>query len=181
MSDINNNGKVEEEFDEETETDQLDNTADLREKLIEIELEDKIEDRDPEIEDFAEKFRKVYEKQFREYLEKLKKNDSIYATSLPTKKYNKETFDEDSMNSINLLFYFDSLDMDENGNINAVVTTTFDRSESCHFQPYLCKEYGPYYKTTLFTCLYNTGRKNNPEALNFFLDLPIDLYNLIED
>ena len=135
MSDINNNGKVEEEFDEETETDQLDNTADLREKLIQIELEDKIEDRDPEIEEFAEKFRKVYEKQFREYLEKLKKNDSIYATSLPTKKYNKETFDEDSMNSINLLFYFDSLDMDENGNINAVVTTTFDRSEKGEGMP----------------------------------------------
>lgn len=86
----------------------------------------------------------------------------------------------DSMNSTSLIFYFDHLESDESGNINAIVATSFDKSQSCHFQPFICKDYGPYYRTTLYTSYYNIGRGKNPEAEHFFLDLPIDLYNLID-
>jgi len=139
-------------------------------------------DRDPEVENFAQSFKLVYENQFRDYLKQMIKKQSISATSLPTVKYCKENYEAYSMNSTTLLFYFDHLEQDECGNINSVVATTFDQSESCHFIPEICNQYGPYVNTTLFTCLYNVGRtssNNNPDK--FFLDLPIELYNLIED
>lgn len=139
-----------------------------------------MQERDLEMEDFAKQFKSVYENQFRDYLKNLNKNEPLSATSLPTKKYNKDTYEVDSMNSTTLVFYFDGLELDENGNINGVLATAFDKTEECHFTPYLCKEYGPYFKTNLLCCLYNVGRGKDSEAANFFLDLPIDLYNLID-
>ena len=147
-------------------------------------LEDEIADadRDPEIEEFAKRFKAVYEHEFVEYLqsEKVHKNDTICATSLPTGKYCKETFEQESMNSLTLNFHFDKVDVDENGNIQAIVAETFDRSETCHFQPTLCKNYGPYHKTLLFTCVCTISRKSIQGPVVLFLDLPLELYNLIE-
>lgn len=140
-----------------------------------------VDERDEEIEEFAKKFRQIYEREFREHLRSLKKGDMINATSLPTKKYNKDTFDDDSAESTTLVFYFESLDADENNNINCVSAKSFDKSELCHFQPHLCKDYGPYFRTTLYCCMYNQGRKKSSTAEYFFLDLPVKLYNLIDD
>ncbi|CAF0991320.1 unnamed protein product [Brachionus calyciflorus] len=137
-------------------------------------------ERDHEVEDFAKQFKKIYENDFRIYLKNLKPNEPLNATSLPQKKYNKETYDEDSGESVTLVFYFEKLDLDENGNINLVETSSFDKTEKCFFSPFLCKDYGPYFKTNLLCSFYNVGRSKNQEAQNFFLDLPIDLYNLIE-
>ena len=185
LSEVNdldlNNDHDEEEDDEFSEQKLLDSTAELREHLLEMNIEEEsIEERDPEIEEFSEKFRNVYENQFKNFLKSMSKSETIYATSLPTKKYCKDTFDDDSMNSTTLLFYFDGLELDENGNINAVMAHTFDKTETCYFSPYFCKKYGPYYRTTLFCCLYNVGRKEDSMPENFFLDLPVDLYNQID-
>ena len=173
----------EDDDDEEEDSEQamLDQTAEIREQLIEMTIEEpSTAERDPEIEEFSEKFRQIYENQFRSYLKTLARNETIYATSMPAKKYCKETYDDDAMNSTTLLFYFDGLELDEHGNINAVKATTFDKTETCHFHPYLCRQYGPYYKTMLLCCLYNVGRKSDSMAENFFLDLPVDLYNQID-
>jgi hypothetical protein len=137
-------------------------------------------DRDIELEEFAQKFKEIYDNDYRNYLKNLDKNEILYATALPTKKYCKETYDQDSMNSTTLMFYFERLDLDENENINTVVVRTFDRSELCYFTPTVYNEYGLYYKTMLFTCFYNTGRINNSSSQNFFLDLPVYLYNKID-
>jgi hypothetical protein len=150
----------------------------IEEKDRDPEIEEK--DRDPEIEEFAQKFKEIYDKDFKNYLKKLDRNEIIYATTLPNKKYCKETYEVDSLNSTTLMFYFERLDLDENQNINTVIVRTFDHSELCHFIPTLFNEYGLYYKTFLFTCLYNIGRKTHSLAENFFLDLPIHLYNKIE-
>ena len=147
----------------------------LNSQILEIEEND----RDPELEEFSQKFKNVYDNDFKNYLKKLKRNEIIYATSLPTKKYCKDTYDNDSLNSTTLMFYFERLDLDENENINAVVVRTFDNSELCHFTPNLINEYGIYYKAMLFTCIYNIGRTNS-SSQNFFLDLPIYLYNKID-
>lgn len=137
------------------------------------------EDRDEEMEDFARQFKSIYETKFVEHLKGLKRQEPLNATSLPEKKYNKHTYEEDSANSTTILFYFEKLETDEKGNVNAVVAKSFDKTEVCHFQPHLINDYGPYYNTNLFCCLYNTGRSSD-KAREFFLDLPIDLYNLIE-
>ena len=79
----------------------------------------------------------------------------------------------------NILFYFEKLELDDKGNVNAVVTKSFDKTEMCHFQPHLFKTYGPYFNTNLFCAMYNSGRTSE-QTKEFFLDLPIDLYNLIE-
>lgn len=138
------------------------------------------EERDEEMEDFARQFKSIYESKFIEYLKNLKRLEPLNATSLPETKYNKETYDQDTANSTTILFYFDKLETDEKGNVNAIVTKSFDKTEVCHFQPYLCNDYGPYFNTNLYCCLYNTGRAGSEKAQNFFLELPIDLYNLIE-
>lgn len=138
------------------------------------------EDRDEEMEDFARQFKTIYETKFVEYLKSLKQNDTLNGTSLPDKKYNKDTYEDDSANSTTIVFYFDKLETDESGNINAVVTKSFDKSDVCHFQPHLFKNYGPYFNTQLFCCFYNTGRTKDTTSHEFFLDLPIELYNLIE-
>lgn len=176
--------------EEEEEDNKNNNVIELSDSMIEpppkskcetINLEDmRPEDRDEEMEDFARQFKSIYEKKFVEHLKSLKQGEPLNATSLPEKKYNKDTYEEDSANSTTILFYFEKLDVDEKGNVNAVLTKSFDKTEICHFQPFLCKEYGPYYDTNLYCCMYNTGRAGSDKALNFFLDLPIDLYNLIE-
>ena len=142
-----------------------------------------IDERDPEVEEFAAKFKAIYENQFVTYLKNLNKSEPLNATSLPTKKYDKNTYEQDSMNSTTLTFYFSHVENDENGNIVAIVATSFDKSENCHFTPQLCKDYGPYFNTTMFCTFYNVGRKKaeESEAEDFFLDLPIDLYNLIDE
>lgn len=132
------------------------------------------DERDADMEDFARQFKKIYETKFVDYLKTLKRSEPLNATSLSEKNCD----DED--NSTTLVFYFEKIDTDENGNVNAVVAKSFDKTEICHFQPYLCNKYGPYWKTNLYCCLYNTGRTASQAAQNFFLDLPIDLYNLIE-
>lgn len=138
------------------------------------------EDRDEEMEDFARQFKSIYESKFADYLRSLKPSEPLNATSMPETQYNKDTYEQDSANSTTILFYFEKLETDEKGNINAVVTKSFDKTEICHFQPLLCKDYGPYFKTNLYCCLYNTGRSGSDTAKNYFLDLPINLYNLIE-
>jgi hypothetical protein len=174
--------KLDELEDLELEDDQkhVDNTEELRKQITDFNFDENFE-RDPEIEEFNKKFKNIYENKFRTFLKSLSKNETIYATTLPTKKYCKETFDEDSMNSTTLVFYFDKLDLDENGNINAVVVKTFDKTETCHFHPFLCNHYGPYYKTTLLCTLYNVGRGKESSAQSFFLDLPVGLYNEIDE
>lgn len=188
--------KIEEKLDdldlEDDEEEENEETADNR-----IEINDSIveknkpqpkqspineEDRDEEVEDFAKQFKTIYETKFLEYLRGLKKNDPLNATSLPVKKYNKLTYEVDSMNSTTLVFYFEKLELDEKTGdaVNAVVARSFDKSELCHFQPFVCQEYGPYFNTNLYTCMYNIGRSKEMGAQIFFLDLPIDLYNLIE-
>lgn len=138
------------------------------------------EERDEEMEDFARQFKTIYETKFVAYLKGLKPNDTLNGTSLPDKKYNKRTYEDDSANSTTIVFYFDKLETDEAGNINAVVTKSFDKSDVCYFQPHLFKNYGPYFNTQLFCCFYNTGRTKDTTSHEFFLDLPIQLYNLIE-
>lgn len=140
---------------------------------------DEIEDRDPEIEEYCENFREIYKNQFTEHLKTLVINQSISVTSLPTKKYNKETFDEDLMNSTTLNFNFEGLECEEDGSIKTVIATSFDKVTKYDFNPYLCNDYGPYYKTTLYACYYNVGRKASKEEL-FFIDLPSHLYTLLE-
>ena len=137
------------------------------------------QDRDLEMEEYAAKFKSIYENQFREYLRKHEAQEPISVTSLPMKKYNKDTFDEDMMNSTTLTFYFEALECDEEGNINAVVASSFDRSQNYYFMPFLCENYGPFYMTTLYASLYNVGRKDSQENM-FFLDLPVALYNLLD-
>ncbi|RNA37025.1 hypothetical protein BpHYR1_033610 [Brachionus plicatilis] len=137
-------------------------------------------ERDAEVEDFAKNFKKIYENDFIDYLKKLEPNTLLNATSLPIKKYNKDTYEEDTADSTTLVFYFEKLELDEKGNINILVATSFDKTEKCYFTPFLCNDYGPYYKANLLCSYYNIGRSKDKEALNFFLDLPIDLYNLIE-
>ena len=140
---------------------------------------DEIEDRDPEIEEYCKSFKQIYQNQLIDHLKSLSKNDSITITSLPTKKYNKDTFDEDLMNSTTLNFYFDKLELEENNSIKSVIATSFDRQTKYDFTPYLCNDYGPYYKITLFACYYNVGRKSSKDEL-FFIDLPSSLYTLLE-
>jgi hypothetical protein len=140
---------------------------------------DEIEDRDPEIEDYCLNFRKIYQNQFVAHLKSLTKNDVISVTSLPTKKYCKETFDQDLMDSTTLNFNFEEIECDENGNINRVIATSFDRVSKYDFCPFLCNDYGPYFKTNLLACCYNVGRKNSKEEM-FFIDLPLNLYILLE-
>lgn len=138
------------------------------------------DERDLEVEDFARQFKNIYENNFINFLKNLQPNTALNATSLPTKKYNKNTYEDDSNESTTLVFYLDNLELDEKGNINIVVATSFDRTEKCYFTPFLCKDYGPYYRTNLLCSYYNIGRSKDKEAINFFLDLTIDLYNLIE-
>lgn len=140
---------------------------------------DIVTDRDFEMEEYAKNFKTIYENQFKDSLSKLNKNDLLSVTSLPTKPYCKETFENDLMNSITLSFFFDSLELDDNGKLSAVITCSHDRLHTYYFEPYLCDKYGPFYSTTLFTCMYNVGRTNSVEQM-FFLDLPLDLYNLLE-
>lgn len=140
---------------------------------------DEIEDRDPEIEEYCKMFRKIYRNQFNDYLKSLAKNESISVTSLPTKKYCKETFDEDLMNSTTLNFYFEKLEFEENGSIKSVIAKSFDKKTKYDFTPYVCDNYGPYYKTTLWACCYDVGRKESKEEM-FFIDLPSHLYTLLE-
>lgn len=136
--------------------------------------------RDPELEEYAIEFKSLYENQFKNvYVKELKKNAPISVTSMPTKEYCKETFENDLMNATTLTFYFDSLELDESGRISAVVTSSYDRAHTYFFEPFLCESYGPYFNTTLFTCMYDVGRKNSVEQM-FFLDLPVELYSLLE-
>ena len=191
LSDLNNNKKDAEEAEDEEEEVDLTNTS--QEIHIEIqnvhptaEDEEEIpsdEQKDPEMEEFAKNFKKIYETEFHQHLKGLEKNDLLMATSLPTKPYCKDTYEMDAMNATTLNFYFESLECDEEGNINSIVTSTFDRSQKCHFHPHLYKRYGPYQNTTLFTTLYNVGRKGAAEgqAEEFFIDLPVELYNLIDE
>lgn len=153
-----------------------------REKNNEIveDLEMAENERDPELEDFARQFKNIYEHNFIDYLKKLQPNSPLNATSLPTKKYNKDTYEDDSNESTTLVFYLDNLELDEKGNINIVVATSFDKTEKCYFTPFVCQDYGPYYRSNLLCSYYNIGRSKDKEGINFFLDLPIDLYNLIE-
>ena len=168
-----------EDSDVESDQKQNDNIEELRKRITDLSFDNDFE-QDIELEEFSQKFKNVYENKFRSFLKTLSKNETLYATTLSTKKYCKETYDEDSMNSTTLVFYFEKLDVDENGNINAVIVKTFDKTETCHFHPFLCNHYGPYYKTTLFCTLYNVGRTTDSLAQSFFLDLPVDLYNEIE-
>ena len=140
---------------------------------------DEIEDRDPEIEEYAKNFRQIYSNEFAEYLKTLVHNDSLSVTSIPTKKYNKETFDEDLMNSTTLSFNFEGLECDPDGKIKSLIATSFDRTTKYDFNPFLCTDYGPYYRTTLYACYYNVGRKSSKEEM-FFIDLPLHLYTLLE-
>ena len=137
------------------------------------------QDRDLEMEEYAAKFKSIYETQFREYLRKHKVHEPLSVTSLPMNKYNKDTIDQDLMNSTTLTFYFEALECDEEGNINAVVASSFDRTQNYYFMPFLCENYGPFYMTTLYASLYNVGRKDSQESM-FFLDLPVALYNLLD-
>jgi hypothetical protein len=138
--------------------------------------------RDFEMEAFSEQFKKIYENEFKTYLKGLTKGQTIYATSLPKKPFNKETFEQDENDSTTLVFYFDSLEIDDDGHINCVDMLSFDKSEKCRFYPFLYKRYGQYYNITLFTTLYNVGRETTASrAEEFFLDLPVDLYNMIDD
>jgi hypothetical protein len=161
--------KEEEEKEEEEEDDEL--------KLLPDEL------RDFEMEEYAARFKQVYENDFHEYLKNLKKGEPLNGTALPTAKYNKETFEADSMNSLTLTFYFDSVELDEAGRLSSVLADSFDRAERCHFQVYNCKKYGPYYDTTLFACLCSVGRANSKadQATRFFLDLPVHLYYKLDE
>jgi hypothetical protein len=152
------------------------------------------DERDADLEDFADKFKEIYEKNFIQlYLKSLSKDSPLNASTLPTKKYNKLTYEEEQDNeSTTILFYFDSLECDETtGSINFVIVNTFDKTQKCYFYPHLCQNYGPYYKTQLYCTHYITGRtkkRNNKKNLDeqnddselFFLDLPIELYNLID-
>lgn len=138
-----------------------------------------ITERDYEMEEYALKFKYVYENHFMNYLKSLKKNDSLSVTSMPTNKYCKESFEDDMMNSITLNFHFDSIEHDDNGKISAVIANSHDRLHTHYFEPFICNSYGPYFSTTLLTSMYNVGRKNSAEQM-FFLDLPIYLYNKLE-
>lgn len=153
-----------------------------KEKSYELNEDSVIDEnqRDLDVEDFAQQFKKIYENNFVCYLKKLKPGTALNATSLPTKKYNKDTYEDDSGDSTTLVFYFENLELDEKGNINIIKASSFDKTEKCFFTPFLCKDYGPYFKSNLFCSYYNIGRSKDKEAMNFFLDLPIDLYNLIE-
>jgi hypothetical protein len=172
----------------ETEANPIDNEAlvsNINELSINNENEsaddgfDEIEDRDPEIEEYAKNFRNIYSNELVEYLKTLVRNDSLSVTSIPTKKYCKETFDEDLMNSTTLNFNFEGLECDPDGKIKSVIATSFDRSTKYDFSPFLCSDYGPYFRTTLYACYYNVGRKSSKEEM-FFIDLPLHLYNLLE-
>lgn len=138
-----------------------------------------IADRDLEMEEYAKQFKSIYENQFKDYLRQLKKNDALSVTSLPTGEYSKETFEMDMMNSTTLSFQFDSLELDDNGQISAVIMTSYDRMHTYYFDPFVCDKYGPFFTTTLYTCMYNVGRSNSVDQ-QFFLDLPLELYNLLE-
>lgn len=140
---------------------------------------DSIADRDLEMEEYAKQFKAIYENQFKDYLRQLKKNDSLSVTSLPTSEYCKETFEMDMMNSTTLSFQFDSLELDDNGHISSVIMTSYDRMHTYYFDPVVCDKYGPFFTTTLYTCMYNVGRSNSVDQ-QFFLDLPLELYDLLE-
>ena len=157
----------------------LDNSISLEDQDPVQDLEN-IAERDMEMEDYNKKLKNIYENDFLAYLKTLNKGDSLCATSLPTKPYCKDTFEDDMMNSTSLVFYFDSIDIDQNGNINAVVAYSFDKSIRYYFTPFLCDSYGPFYKITLLTCMYNVGRSNNEITQHFFLDLPVHLYNILD-
>jgi len=162
MSD-NKTNLNESEVEETTETDAIDEIIERdtceNEQVTE-------EDRDEDVEDFSKRFKHVYESQFREYLKQLKKGENLNATSFPTKKYNKLTYEEDSANSTTLVFFFEALDCDENGNINAVIAKSFDKAEICYFVPHLCKQYGPYYQTKLY-CSIGKDKGLQPKNNSF--------------
>ncbi len=157
------------------------NEADIAPKCSTMPLSfDAFPNRDLELEEYAKSFKSIYENQFREiYLKNLKKNDPIQVTSMPTKEYCKETFENDSMNATTLTFYFDSIELDDAGSLTAVIASSFDRRYTYFFEPFLCESYGPLFATNLLTCLYDVGRVNSREQM-FFLDLPVELYNLLE-
>ena len=177
----NNRREGEEAASDEEMVDDMASTSQEEILVDELDLAT-ITDRDEEMEEYASRFKQIYENEFKNYLKsEIKKNDQLTATSLPTTPYNKDTYEMDSMNSTNIVFYFDSLELDEQtGAINSIVTHTFDKSQKCHFHPHAYKKYGPYFNTTLFTCLYNVGRKSDSVAQEFFLDLPLNLYYLLE-
>jgi len=180
---VDENGKpIERKGDDENEEEETTPTTDVREELEKDNINEiPQEDRDQEMEEFAAKFKHIYETKFRDYLRELKDQSiSLSATGLPASKYNKETFEEDSNNSTTLMFHFDKIEMDKDLNINVVHMLSADRTEKCQFTPFKCKNYGPYYDTTLFTSLYLVGRLKMTTE-HFFLDLPVDLYNLIEE
>ena len=192
LSDVNNNnddagGASEPDNEEEKEGDLTNTSQEIQIEIENVRPEDEEEvpseeQKDPEMEEFAKNFKKVYETEFRQYLKGLKKNDLLMATSLPTKPYCKDTYETDAMNATTLNFYFESLECDEAGNINSVVTSTFDHSQKWHFHPHLYKRYGPYQHTTLFTALYSVGRKAAETVTEeFFIDLPVELYNQIDE
>ncbi len=156
------------------------NESDINPKTNQILSFENFTNRDPELEEYATSFKSIYENQFREiYLKNLKKNDPIQVTSMPTKEYCKETFENDIMNATTLTFYFDSLELDDLGNLTAVIASSYDRKHTYFFESFICSTYGPFFSTNLLTCMYDVGRTNSKEQM-FFLDLPVDLYNLLE-
>ncbi len=156
------------------------NMSDMDKTAERVPTFESIADRDLEMEEYAKQFKSIYENQFKSYLRRLKKNDILSVTSLPTNEYCKETFESDLMNSTTLSFQFDSLELDDNGQISSVIMTSYDRLHTYYFDPVVCGKYGPFFTTTLYTCMYNVGKKNSVEQ-PFFLDLPLELYNLLEE
>ena len=155
-----------------------------------------LKQQDPELDDFNSKFKVVYEDQFLKWLKTLNKNDQINATSLPTKIYDKDTYEDDSTT---LVFYFDSIEYDDSCqdvdklHVNAVNAFSFDKSICIKFTPILVEHYGPYFGTHIFASAYSTGRQSNNTQMKednnnyeevqteyFFLDLPIHLYHQID-
>lgn len=154
-------------------------TQDLENLLIE---QQPLYEHDNEVVEFAAKFKKVYEHLFENYLKNIKPNTAIYATLVPKNPKEEDQWATKNANTTSLLFYFDSLQYNEENNkiIDFVNAKTFDLSEMYKFHRKICTKYGPYQNTYLWCTHYNTGRSTDTGENEYYLDLPAQLYRLLD-
>ena len=136
---------------------------------------------DPEVVEFSNKFKKVYEHLFDNYLKNLKVGSPLYASLAPKNpKEDDQWNDASKITTTSLLFYLESLQFSEENSkiIDFINVKTFDHSEVYKFHREICTNYGPFQNTYLWVAHYNTGRETDNGDNEYFLDLPSNLYRL---
>ncbi len=139
---------------------------------------------DPEVVEFSVKFKKVYEHLFENYLRNLKPGSATYASLVPKNPKEDDQWNDTNNNNsqTSILFYFDSLQLSEENSkvIDFINVRTFDHSEIYKFHRKICTSHGPYQNALLWCSNYNTGRNTDTGDNEYFLDLPANLYRLLD-